>query len=301
MAPFIHPDGRTLYFSSRGHTGMGAADLFVSRLGPDNRWQKPENLGYPVNTKHDEINLIINAKGDEAYISAERDNGFGHTDIYRFELPQQVRPASVSYVHGKVFDKANLQPLAAIFELIDMQSNRSIINSVSDGISGEFLLCLPVNKEYALNVSCKGYLFSSLNFSLGKGNDSLNPKNIDIPMQAVEVGKKVVLRNIFFETDKCELLPESKAELGKLVEFLTNNPTLRIEISGHTDDQGSDAYNLTLSENRARAVNDYLLKQGIDAARLTYQGYGESLPIDTNTTPEGRANNRRTEFKVVTK
>ncbi|MFN8134608.1 MAG: hypothetical protein U0Z17_05085 [Bacteroidales bacterium] len=159
MAPFIHPDGRTLYFSSTGHPGMGGADLFVSRLSPQGTWQKPENLGYPVNTRLDEINLVINAQGTEAYISAERPNGFGNTDIYRFELPAQVQPESVSYVHGKVFDKITLLPLAASFELIDMQSYRVVVSSDSDPLNGEFVMSLPVDKQYALNVSCKGYLF----------------------------------------------------------------------------------------------------------------------------------------------
>jgi len=301
MAPFIHPDGRTLYFSSTGHMGMGGADLFVSRLNPQGKWQKPGNLGYPVNTKLDEINLVINAQGTEAYISAERPNGFGNTDIYRFELPAQVRPESVSYVHGKVFDKNSLLPLAASFELIDMQSNTVVVSSGSDPLNGEFVMSLPVDKEYALNVSCKGYLFYSVNFNVKSENDKFNPVKLDVPMNPVAVGEKVVLRNIFFETDKYELLPDSKAELGKLVMFLQKNPALNIEIGGHTDNEGSEVHNVTLSQNRARAVYDYLVANGILPARLTYKGYGESTPINSNQTPDGRAKNRRTEFKVISK
>jgi len=301
MAPFIHPDGRTLYLSSKGHPGMGGADLFVSRQGVNNRWLKPENIGYPVNTNRDEINLIINAKGSEAFISAEREKGFGNTDIYRFELPQQARPASVSYVQGKVYDKNTQNPLAASFELIDMKSNTAVVNSTSDMVTGEFILSLPVDKDYALNVSCKGYLFYSVNFSLKNINDTANPEKLDIPMQPVEVGEKVVLRNIFFETDKYELLPDSKAELGKLILFLQKNTALHIEISGHTDNEGSETHNLTLSQSRAKAVYEYLITNGIAAEMLSFKGYGESVPINTNDTPEGRANNRRTEFKVVSK
>lgn len=301
MAPFIHPDGRTLYFSSTGHPGMGGADLFVSRLSPQGTWQKPENLGYPVNTRLDEINLVINAQGTEAYISAERPNGFGNTDIYRFELPAQVRPESVSYVHGKVFDKNTLLPLAASFELIDMQSNTVVVSSDSDPLNGEFVMSLPVDKQYALNVSCKGYLFYSVNFNVKGENDKYNPVKLDVPMNPVAIGEKVVLRNIFFDTDKYDLLPDSKAELGKLVMFLKKNPALNIEIGGHTDNEGSDAHNITLSQNRAKAVYDYLVLNGIQASRLTYKGYGESTPIDSNQTPDGRAKNRRTEFKVISK
>lgn len=301
MAPFIHPDGKTLYFSSRGHRGMGGADLFVSRMDANGRWLKPENLGYPVNTKLDEINLIINARGSDAYISAERANGFGKTDIYRFDLPPQSRPASVSYVHGKVYDKNTLLPLSTSLELIDMQSNTVIVSSSSDPATGEFVMSLPVDKDYALNVSCKGYLFYSTNFSLKNDHDASNPVKLDVPMQPVAIGEKVVLRNIFFETDKYNLLPDSKAELGKLITFLLKNPEMHIEIGGHTDNEGSDVHNMTLSLNRAKAVYDYLGANGINAGRLTYKGYGETMPVENNNSPEGRANNRRTEFKVVSK
>lgn len=301
MAPYIHADGRTLYFSSRGHMGMGGADLFVSRMDQKGFWHKPENIGYPVNTNHDEINLIINTKGNEAFISAERDNGFGNIDIYRFELPPLARPATVSYVHGKVYDKNTLFPLSAAFELIDMQSNAIVVNSSSDALSGEFVMSLPVDKDYALNVSCKGYLFYSVNFSLNHLNDSVNPVKLDIPMQPVAVGEKVVLHNIFFETDKFELLPDSKAELGTLIAFLTKNTAMHIEIGGHTDTDGSETHNMTLSQNRAKSVYDYLVSNGIGAERLAFKGYGETMPIADNNTPEGRAKNRRTEFKVMSK
>lgn len=301
MAPFIHPDGRTLYFSSRGHLGMGGADLFVTRQDNTGVWLSPENIGYPVNTKRDEINLIINARGSEAFISAERQNGFGNIDIYRFQLPEQSRPASVSYVHGKVYDKNTLSALSASFELIDMQSNTIVVSSVSDAVTGEFLMSLPVDKDYALNVSCKGYLFYSMNFNLNNDHDVTNPVKLDIPMQPLAVGEKVVLRNIFFGTDKYDLLPESKAELGKLTAFLSKNPAIRIEIGGHTDNEGNESHNMSLSQNRAKAVYDYLISKGINAERLNYKGYGETMPIGTNSTPEGRASNRRTEFKVISK
>jgi len=301
MAPYIHPDGHTLYFSSKGHLGMGGADLFVSRLDNNGNWSSPKNIGYPVNTNKDEINLIINAKGNEAFISSERNEGFGNTDIYRFELPYQSRPSTVSYIQGKVFDKNTLAPLAAAFELIDMQNTKSVVSSISDPATGEFLMSLPMDKQYALNVSCKGYLFYSMNFSLNNSHDSANPVKLNIPMQPVEVGEKVVLHNIFFDTDKYELLSDSKAELGKLIAFLLKNSTLHIEIGGHTDNEGSDMYNLALSQNRAKAVFDYLKNNGILETRLTYKGYGESMPISSNSTPEGRARNRRTEFKVISK
>jgi outer membrane protein OmpA-like peptidoglycan-associated protein len=182
-----------------------------------------------------------------------------------------------------------------------MQSNTTAVSSSSDIVTGEFVMSLPVDKDYALNVSCKGYLFYSMNFNLKTGHDASDPVKLDIPMQPVAVGEKVVLRNIFFDTDRYELLPDSKAELGKLIAFLKRNPALQIEIGGHTDNEGSDVHNVTLSLNRAKAVYAYLIAEGINAERLTYKGYGETAPITSNDTPEGRANNRRTEFKVISK
>jgi outer membrane protein OmpA-like peptidoglycan-associated protein len=301
MAPFIHQDGRTLYFSSAGHNGMGGADLFMSRLAPNGTWSAPMNLGYPVNTKNDEINLVINVGGDAAYISSAKTGGYGNTDIYRFELPADVRPDPISYVKGKVYDKNDKHPLSADLELIDMQSGKVVVNSISDPAGGEFLLSLPVDKSYALNVSCKGYLFYSQNFSIDNGRDINNPLLLDIPMQPLLVGEKVVLHNIFFETDKYDLKPESTVELDKLLEFLQKNPSLNIEVSGHTDNVGSDQHNLELSQNRANAVVTYLVNHGIVKARIIAKGYGKTVPVDTNDTPAGRASNRRTEFKVLSK
>lgn len=299
MAPFIHADGRTLYFSSEGHPGMGGADLFVSRMDINGNWTKAVNIGYPVNTRGDEINLVINAGGDAAYISSDKAGGFGNTDIYRFELPKEARPQPVSYVEGKVFDKKDLHPLGASFELIDLATNRIIVRSTSDAVTGEFLLCLPTDHDYALNVTCQGYLFFSKNFSLTNGSGKENPQQLDIPMQPVSVGESVILHNIFFEIDQFELKPESKAELDKLVEFMLKNTTMTIEIGGHTDNTGAERHNLDLSEQRALSVYNYLVEHGVSKDRLTYKGYGKSKPIDTNDTPEGRANNRRTEFSVV--
>lgn len=301
MAPFIHQDGRTLYFSSNGLPGMGGADLFISRLDPSGKWSVPTNIGYPVNTKNDEINLVINTGGDAAFISSAKDGGFGNIDIYRFELPQEVRPAHVSYVKGLVFDKTDHHPLSADFELIDLKTGKVVVSSVSDAADGSFILSLPVDQDYALNVSCKGYLFYSRNFSMKAEEVVKSPLTLEVPMQPVAVGEKVVLRNIFFATDKYELQPESMAELDKLLEFLKRNPSMVIEIGGHTDNVGSDAHNLELSQNRANSVFKYLLEKGIPAQRLSAKGYGKSVPMESNDTPEGRASNRRTEFKVVSK
>jgi outer membrane protein OmpA-like peptidoglycan-associated protein/tetratricopeptide (TPR) repeat protein len=299
LSPFIHPDGQTLYFTSNGHIGMGGIDIFYSRMDSAGNWQKPVNLGYPINTYKDEGYLIVNAKGDKAYFSSDQLNGKGGMDLYTFDLYEAARPVTVTYMKGKVFDKNTSQKLEAHFELIDLETDQVIVQSNSDAITGEFLVSLPNEKNYALNVSKDGYLFYSENFTLKDKHDATDPFLKDIPLQPVEKGTTVVLKNIFFDFDKYDLLPESQVELNRLVDLLNKNSKMKIEIGGHTDNKGTKEYNQLLSQNRAKSVYDYLVQHGIDKTRLTYKGYGLTLPIDTNDTEEGRANNRRTEFKVI--
>lgn len=296
---FIHPDNQTLYFASSGHVGMGGLDLYVSRRMPDGNWGKPENLGYPINTFKDESGLIVNSKGDYAYFSSDREGTAGCEDIYMFELPKSAQPVQVTYMKGKVFNKRTTKPLSASFELIDLETGTVVAASMSDPVSGEFLVCIPVNKNYALNVSSPGYLFYSETFQLKASAEPGKPVRMDVPMQPIEPGVAVDLKNVFFETGKFDLRPESKAELDKLIAFLTTNPNIRAELSGHTDNVGSPTANLTLSQNRAKAVVDYLVAGGIDASRLTSKGYGDTKPKAPNDTPENRQKNRRTEFTVI--
>ncbi len=298
QSPFIHPDNKTLYFSSDMHVGMGGFDLYVARKDSAGRWKIPVNLGYPINTWNDEIGLIVNARGDKAYFSSDREKEKGK-DLYEFELYKQARPEMVSYVKGIVYDAYDRKRLAADFELIDLESGATVNQSQSNASTGEFIVSLPVNKNYALNVSKTGYLFYSDNFALKGMHEIENPFVKNIPLKRIKVGEKAVLRNIFFATDSYALKPESKAELNKLVEFLINNPGIKIEISGHTDSIGTENYNQVLSENRARSVRDYLIDHSIDPGRLTYRGYGYSQPVNNNATVEGRSQNRRTEFRII--
>jgi len=298
--PFIHPDDQTLYFASKGHPGMGGLDLFYTRKRPDGTWGSPVNLGYPINTYADEITLIVNTSGDVAYISSDKLGGKGRQDIYSFPLYKEARPNPVTYLKGVVFDKENGRKLQAYFELTDLERNQLVVKAASDPVDGSFLVCLPTDRDYALNVSREGYLFYSDNFALTGIRDQAKPFLKNIPLQPIRIGETVVLKNIFFDTDKYDLKPTSYAELEKLVKLLTANPSLRIEISGHTDIMGSEEHNLELSRNRARAVVDYLVDHGISKDRMTYAGYGYAKPIDTNDTEEGRANNRRTEFRIIT-
>ncbi|MFO7829410.1 MAG: OmpA family protein [Bacteroidales bacterium] len=298
QSPFIHYDNKTLYFSSDGLIGMGGFDLFKVTRNDDNSWTEPENLGYPINTVYDEVGLIVNARGDKAFFASDRLSNRGR-DLFKFELYSEIRPNPVSYLKGKVFDDDTKNNLEANFELIHLDRDEIIMKAKSDKISGEFLVCIPSNNDYALNVSKEGYLFYSDNFSLEGIHEISDPFLKDVALKPIKQGQKVVLRNIFYDTDSYELLDKSITELNKLVDFLETNSTLRIEISGHTDNVGTTDYNLQLSENRAKSVVQYLTANGISSERLTYKGYGESQPIDTNETEEGRANNRRTEIKIL--
>ncbi len=296
--PFIHPDNNTLYFSSAGHMGMGGLDFFVTRK-VDGRWQEPENLGYPINTHHDELGLQVNAQGNVAFISTDRLGGEGRFDIFGFDMPQAFRPDPVTYMKGIVYNKRTREKLEARFELIDLETKETVASARSDQVSGEFLLAIPTDKNYALNVKKEGYLFFSQNFELKGIRDAADPYSKDVPLQPIAAGEVVVLNNVFFDTDEYELLEESKVELDQLVELLENNPEMNIEIHGHTDSRGGEEYNQELSENRAEAVYQYILYQGVDKERLAYKGFGQEKPVADNSTPRGRALNRRTEFIVV--
>lgn len=298
-APFIHPDNQTLYFCSDGHPGMGGLDIFMSRKQIDGSWGEPINLGYPINSIDDESSLLVSPDGKLAYISSDRSGGFGKEDLYQFELYDKVRPQPITYMKGKVFDSETKIPLLALFELIDLETKKTIVSSISNSGNGEFLVCLPAGRRYALNVSKDGYLFYSDNFELKEQQSTKEPFLKDVPLNPIKAGKSIVLKNIFFETDKYELKEESMVELKKLITFLTKNPKVKFEISGHTDNVGGKAYNQNLSERRAKSVYDYLVANGVAASRITSAGYGDTKPVAENTTAFGRAQNRRTEFTIV--
>ncbi|HEY4323503.1 MAG TPA: OmpA family protein [Mucilaginibacter sp.] len=300
QSPFIHPDDSTLYFCSNGWPGLGGMDLFMSRLGKDGKWQKPENLGYPINSSGNENGMTLTANGNYAFFSSNNLNGYGGYDIYRFELPHNLRPRVVTYVKGKVNDINTLQPLEAAVEIIDLERNEPVYQDFSDPNHGDFLTSLTAGKDYGLNISKSGYLFYSEHFSL-VGVEPKKPFTIQVLLKPIEIGNKVILTNIFFDTNKFDLKSESIAELQKLLEFITENPTIKIEISGHTDDVGNDQSNQTLSENRAKSVYQYLIDNKVDPARLVYKGYGKTQPIAPNTSDENRQKNRRTEFKITAK
>jgi outer membrane protein OmpA-like peptidoglycan-associated protein len=291
-----------LYFSSDGHPGLGGLDIFMSRRQADGSWGQAINLGYPINSFADENSWLVDPSGKYAYFASTKEGGFGGLDIYQFELPEDIRPEKLTYVKGKIYDARTKEALSAKFELIDLETQQSVTESYSDK-AGQFLVTLTGNKNYIVNVAKDGYLFYSDNFSLkGKETDYNKPFVLDIPLEPIDTGSTVELKNVFFDVDKWELKPESKAELDKLIFFLTKNPGVKIELGGHTDNSGKKEWNRTLSTNRAKAVYEYVIKNGkIDEDRLSYKGYAETKPKVPNDTPENKAKNRRTEFKVTGK
>lgn len=307
QSPFLHADGRTLYLSSDGRPGMGDIDLYFVRLQEDGQWGQVINLGYPVNTPSHEGALTVSLDGQTAYF-AKSSGAVQDLDIFTFPLYEAARPLPVTYVSGTVYDAKSKAPLSATAELIDLDANRpvAIVPTCEDG---SYLVCLPAGKNYALNISKQGYLFFSENFALSQGELG-EPYALDAPLQPIEAvattspetgvaeNQPIILKNVFFASGSAELLVASTNELDRLYQLLADNNSLRIQINGHTDHVGSDEDNRRLSEARAKAVYDYLIEKGIDAGRLRYKGYGESLPIADNEIETGRQQNRRTEFVV---
>jgi len=304
QSPFIHPDDETLYFSSNGWPGMGNKDLFMSRKnvkdGIQIGWQQVQNLGYPINTFGEESGLSISSNGKLGFFSSNQTAGYGGLDIYSFELPEAIRPNLVTYVKGLIFDKYTKEILDAKVEIINLMDGKTIFDDLSNPETGEFLATLTVGKSFGLNISKNGYLFYSQNFTPDL-NLVNKPFILEIPLKKIEIGGLVIMNNIFFESGKFNLLPESKIELQQLIRFMNENPSVSIEIGGHTDDIGDEKSNMELSNERARTVYNYLLSKHIPASKISYKGYGESIPLIDNSTEENRKNNRRTEFKITTK
>lgn len=327
---FLHPDGKTLYFSSEGHNSMGGYDIFKSVWDEKKKkWSKPENIGYPINTPDHDVFFVLSANGKHAYFTSIKPDTYGEKDIYMitFVTPKnpilntednllasltapvketviakqvEVPLAQVSILKGTIFDAVTKQPLEAELELVDNQLNQVIATFKSNSATGKFLVSLPAGKNYGIAVKKEGYLFHSENFDL-PATSGYQEYVKDIGLKNIAVGSKIVLKNIFFDFDKATLRPESTLELERLTKLLNDVPTMKIEIGGHTDSKGSDDYNLKLSQSRAQSVVDYLVTKGIDKGRLTAVGYGETKAIATNDTDEGRQLNRRTEFEIKSK
>ncbi len=297
---FIHPDGKTLYFSSRGHQTMGGYDIFVSHW-ESGAWSAPQNLGYPVNTPDDDVFFEVSASGLHGYYASYKKEGLGEKDIYMVTFHTPGIPAGkLTIVRGVISDANTHEPLSARIELIDIEKNEHIGVFNTDSKTGRYLVSLPSGRNYAAVVYADGYLFESGNFNLP---DTASYKEFDmnLELKPMTEGNIIILNNIFFDTDKFELKSESGNELQRITGMMEKYPTLQIEISGHTDNKGSDAYNHRLSEQRAKSVVDYLISKGVAENRLSYKGYGKDQPFTTNDTPEGRKMNRRIEFKILSR
>lgn len=328
---FIHPDGKTIYFSSQGHKTMGGYDIFKSVYDETTKtWSTPENLGYPVNTPDDDVFFVVSASGKHGYYASFNGNGYGEKDIYMItflgpEKPMimnnednllaslvapvketviaptlQIKEAQLTILKGTITDALTKKPLEATIELIDNVKNEVVASFTSNSSTGRYLVSLPAGRNYGIAVKKEGYLFHSENFDI-PATAAFQEVTKDVELKNVAVGSKIILKNIFFDFDKATLRPESTNELERLTKLLQDVPTLKIEIGGHTDSKGADDYNKKLSDNRAKAVVDYLVTKGISSSRLTSMGYGEEQPIATNDTDEGRQLNRRTEFKILSK
>jgi outer membrane protein OmpA-like peptidoglycan-associated protein len=297
-SPYIHFDGQSLYFSSNGHPGMGDLDFFVARKAPNGDWQKPENLGYPINTAAQEFSLIVAPDGKTGFFSSDAlETGLGRLDLYSFELPEINRAKAVAYIRGTVIDQKTREALASEIDFSSLNDSTFVFKKTS-GRDGKFYAVLPGESEYALSIEKKGYLFYSRNFKLDN-QGAAAAKVLKIELVPIEVGQSVKLENVFFDFDSFELNKRSFAELNKVFEFLKTNPTVSISLEGHTDNEGGATYNKNLSEKRAKAVYNYLLNKGIAVSRLSSVGLGASQPVATNETEEGRALNRRTEMKIT--
>jgi outer membrane protein OmpA-like peptidoglycan-associated protein/tetratricopeptide (TPR) repeat protein len=312
--PFWANDGRSLFFTSDGHPGMGGADLFRSQLNPDNTWGIPVNLGYPINTAGDETNIFISLNGEIAYFSKgiQRPGSTRQdVDIFQFELPPAIRPTPATYVEASVTDARTGQPLVASVRLRPLDQETPPMVRATDERGG-FLSVLPTGKEYALTVNREGYLYYTDRFSLEEAYAVDKPFLLDIKLQPLEeLGNDnpldasaeedgaVALKNVLFATGSAELLPVSEDELDRLFSLLDQQPALSVEIAGHTDNVGEESDNSSLSLQRAEAVKAYLVAKGIASERLITKGYGEQKPIASNETEEGRSKNRRTTFRLL--
>ncbi|MEO5569688.1 MAG: OmpA family protein [Bacteroidia bacterium] len=319
---FMHPDGRTLYFASQGHTSMGGYDIFYTTLNENGAWNIPTNIGYPINTPDDDVFFVVSASSKHGYYASIRKEGSGEKDLYMItflgeenvaskmdpgkkkmetSISNPVIPASrMAILKGVIRNASTKEPLAANIELIDLEKGEHIGNFNADSKTGQYLVSLPAGRNYGAIAYSDGFLFESDHFNVSD-TAAYSEIIMDIDMKPMEEGNNIILTNIFFDTDKFDVKAQSKDILNRVVKLMKGLTTLKVEISGHTDNVGKDEYNQTLSENRAKSVVEYLIQQGVSKDRLTFVGYGETRPYATNDTAEGKQKNRRIEFKITGK
>ena len=298
VSPFIHVNGTSLFFASKGYPGFGGFDIYKTEKTSDG-WSKPKNIGYPINNHNDQVSLFISANGKTGYYSYEEHlpEGKSKSELYDFTFPKgHLLVRETHYVKGHVYDEETKKPLEATVELHDLEAKKVLNVFKSDPLTGEYFSVLNQGGKYALYVESPGYLFESRYFNYA---DSIsNNVIIDFYLKPIKKGLSTALNNIFFDFDKYDLKDESVTELQKMIDFFENNPDVKVEIAGHTDNKGGNAYNQKLSELRAKAVYDYLVAHGVDPARISYRGYGETKPLLPNTSEANMEKNRRIEFVI---
>lgn len=303
---FLSSDGRTLYFSSRGHATFGGYDLFVTRRIGDgwDTWSKPENLGKEVNTVLNDLYISVPASGSYLYFSrnttGSNNDGYGASDMFRMEIPREFRPEPVVNVTGVITNQDD-DPIEATLFWSDLDTGDQLGYITSDAQNGEYLVTLPYGKRYLITANQKGYLFQTQVLDLRDGpgtEEGFSDVKKDIQLDEATEGARIVLRNIYFDTGSANLRDESQQELDRLYDIMEKSG-LVIEIGGHTDNVGREDSNERLSQARAEAVRTYVIERGIAEDRIQAKGYGEAEPIATNETEEGRQENRRVEIKVL--
>jgi len=298
-SPFIHPDGKTLYFSSDGWLGLGGYDIFYARLNDDGTWSKPVNIGYPINSPDDEVGFFVSTDGQKGYFASNKLKGMGGWDLYSFDLYEKAKPGKVLFVSGTVTAETETQMANTRIELKNMETKK-ISEIPLDSITGKYVAVAPFNNDYIMTVKKEGYVYETRYIAKVDSMYRM-PAHLDLEIQHIELNKSYRINDIYFAFNSFHLTEESEAVLDLLIEFLEENPSIYIEIQGHTDNIGRDADNMKLSANRAKAVYNYLIANNITPKRLTYKGYGKTVPVASNDTEEGRAKNRRTVFVIVRK
>lgn len=298
-SPFIHPDGKTIYFSSDSLQGMGGFDIYMCKRRPDNSWGDPVNLGYPINTEGDEVGFFVSTDGTRGYYASNKLSGSGGYDIYSFEMPSDKRPEKVLLVKGQLKNDNEDIPLAAKIELRNLATSE-LADIDYDSLTGKYASVVLFDADYIMTVKQEGYAYNSQYFS-SEDTTLKGVATADLDLRKMEVGAAYRLNNILFKSKSAELTPASEIIIRDFAKFLNENPKVQVAIHGHTDSSGDPASNLKLSNDRAHAVYDYLIKTGIPASRLSWKGFGQTKPVADNETEAGKAKNRRTEFVVVNK
>jgi len=299
ITPTIAADGKTLYYSTNGKPGYGSNDIFVTKRLDDTwkNWSEPLNLGPSVNTINWDAYYSVPASGDIAYI-VSNDQSLGGADIYSISIVKEAQPDPVVIVQGKVFNKATNQPIGATIIYHDLSDGKDIGTAQSNPQDGSYKIVLPYSKAYGFLAEKEQFLAESNNIDLIEAKPYQEIQR-DLYLMPIEVGKTIILNNVFFVRSKPDLMPESYPEMERLVKILVDNPAIHIELAGHTDNVGNAALNKELSEKRVETIKNYLVSKGIAASRITGKGYGGTRPIASNSTEDTKKLNRRVEFTII--